>query len=377
MRPMSVCVVSSWYPTASDPLYGIFVFQFARRLLRSKVPVFVITSSFSDGEVWSGAYEGVPTYRIRPGRLIGVLRLLKSVILLRSARLVHVHASDSFGCVFVLFSRLLGKPTVVTVHRADILYSPPGLYRIIRRLALKLSDRVIAVSFATSELATLAGAPSPGTVIIPNSADELLFKPRPKATARKVLGIEEASKVILFVGNLIPRKRVESIISSLPDVAREVPGCILLVVGDGTARDSLQHLVAALGCGALVRFLGRVPSDKLALCYNAADVFVLPSIHEGQPMVLLEAMASGLPIVTTAVGGNAETVSHMKNGYVLDESALKELPLWIVSILKDEALAQAFGDESLRIYKVMFSESAQIRRMKGVYNSCLRNKHNT
>src|SRR5207302_9835111 len=132
------------------------------------------------------------------------------------------------------------------------------------------------------------------------------FKPRDRDGARVSLKIEQAEKVVLFVGNLEPRKQVDVLLRAFARVRNELPDSVLLVVGSGEnagALDqtaNLEHLTIELNLSDNVRFLGRINDQRLLDCYAAADMFALPSSSEAQGIVALEAMASGLPVVATA-----------------------------------------------------------------------------
>jgi len=135
-----------------------------------------------------------------------------------------------------------------------------------------------------------------------------------RAPAREALGLPREAKVLVSVGGLVERKGFHRVIECLPALRSRFPGLHLLIAGgagpEGDWTRRLQAQVAALGLADCVRFLGVVTHDRLRVPLCAADAFVLATRNEGWANVFLEAMACGLPVVTTRVGGNAEVVRH-------------------------------------------------------------------
>jgi len=366
-----VCIASSWYPHIDNPYFCIFVHEFAKRIHRAGVRVFVFTiHGKADREVENN--NGIPVLRIRLNRFFIFPNLFKLLIFFKAfkrADIVHVHAIDLFGSISALLAKFMRKPVVITVHRADVLPSDSLIFRLLRTIVLRSVDRVIAVSNATRNLALSCGAPNNKVVVVYNAVDESIFHPRSKTLCRLKLNIPQNSKVILSVGNLIPRKGFSYLIRAFPIILTKIPNAILIIIGDGPQRDELIRIVKNLKLEDKVIFTGRITTDDLCSYYGAADVFVLPSLHEGHAVVLLEAMSSGLPVVATNIGGNLETVSDGKNGYLVEPKNVDQLADAVVKILSNEKRTHEYGNASLRIYKEKFSEEKQIRKIFEIYST--------
>lgn len=177
--------------------------------------------------------------------------------------------------------------------------------------------------------------------IIENGVDNLFFVPGGREK-------EAEAVVILFVSRLIEGKGLQYLIPELPGIQESVRqktgrGVRLVIVGDGPYRTALEELTAGAGARELVRFEGRKDKEQVQRYYQAADLFVLPSLSEGMPNVVLEAMASGLPIVMTPCEGSKELVTD--NGII---ASLKNLPEALIRVCADERERRAMGQNSLR-----------------------------
>jgi teichuronic acid biosynthesis glycosyltransferase TuaC len=159
--------------------------------------------------------------------------------------------------------------------------------------------------------------------------DTMKFAPIPRADARAVFDLPADARVLLTVGGLVERKGFHRVIACIPELLHEFPTLQYIAVGaggpEGDYSATLHRLVAELGVGQHVRFLGSLPPERVAHAISAADVFVLATSNEGSANVLLEALACGVPVVTTDVGGNRAIVCRENLGTVVpfgDDSAL-------------------------------------------------------
>jgi glycosyltransferase involved in cell wall biosynthesis len=355
MQGLKVCIATSWYPNSSNPYNCLFVEEFARRLNRAGAQVVVLT----------------PVLPMSRRGVASLLELFYHVIpftkVFRRYDVVHVHAVNKFGSLATIVGRLIGKPTVVTVHRGDVLSSRDPVHKPLRWLALKVASCVIPVSESTKALVLALGAIGEKMIVVPNAVDESVFRSRSRIECRMQLALPLDSKVILAVGNLERRKGFELIVRALPSILQEVPSAMLIIVGDGPEKTTLVKLVETGGLQTSVLLVGRVPTSVLSLIYSAADIFVLPSCHEGQPVVLLEAMASALPIVATRVPGNVDTIENNGNGILVPPADISELADGIIKILEDETLAARMSKNSRELYRSRYSEVNQMRAIARIY----------
>jgi len=180
---------------------------------------------------------------------------------------------------------------------------------------------VFAVSQSLKQHALALGIPDTKIGVVGNGVDTDKFHRVPQRDARRALGIPDDAVVLVSVGALVERKGFHRVIECLPELRQRFPRLHYLVVGgpspEGDWSRELRRLARDVGVENCVHFLGALAPEALKQPLSAADVFVLATRNEGWANVFLEAMACGLPVVTTEVGGNAEVVSDPKLGILV------------------------------------------------------------
>jgi glycosyltransferase involved in cell wall biosynthesis len=213
---------------------------------------------------------------------------------------------------------------------------------------MKRSDALIAVSkYTVNELTDLYGIKKEKIHVIYNGVDVEKFKPRPnKAELRREFGLEEDKKIVLFVGRLYHRKGLETLLRSIPPVLKEFSNVKFAISGKGFKKkeENLRNLAKELDIEDYVKFLGYVPDEKLPLLYSASDIFVLPAIYENFPFAILEAQSTGLPVISTNVGGIPEFLVDNENGFVIEPRDPEQLTQKVLTLLQDPKLAKEMGD---------------------------------
>jgi glycosyltransferase involved in cell wall biosynthesis len=207
----------------------------------------------------------------------------------------------------------------------------PLFFRPLSRRVWTEAGAVVAVSEDLRSLA-LQTCPDLDIKVIPNAADTVRFTP----------GSDVDPYTVLFVGRLIPRKNVEHLLTAFREVLHRIPSARLVIAGDGPEASNLEALARTLALGNAVRFLGHVQREDLPELYNRASVFVLPSEREGMPNAQLEAMASGLPLVTTVA--SAELLD--RNGLAVTAGDIAEIAEALTRYGLDAELRHEHGRRS-------------------------------
>ena len=211
------------------------------------------------------------------------------------------------------------------------------------------------------------------TEIVPNGVDVEKFKPMENPTAVKRqfgLGNEPC---VLFVGSLIPRKGLSFLVEAAKKIVKENADTKFLIVGEGPLKNQLTVSLESANLSGNFKFLGNLKEDALLAAYNCADVFVLPSIQEGQGIVLLEAQASGKPVVAFDVGGVNEAVRNKETGLLVKRGSSVELANALLRLLSDKSLREKMGANGRGFVSENFTWDICAQKMLKVYREALGN----
>ena len=209
-------------------------------------------------------------------------------------------------------------------------------------------DRVIcATELERTSLRQLYDADPAKVTVIPLGVDLDLFQPASKTEARAELGLSEDQHIVLFVGRIEPLKGVDILINAAAMLESDVECSVMVVGGDNTAKTQvakLRDLARARGIEGRVSFVGAVDHERLPLYYNAADVCVVPSHYESFGLVAVEAMASGVPVVASRVGGLTGTVRDGETGYLIPWLCPEPFAERIELLLDNDSLRRNLGE---------------------------------
>jgi glycosyltransferase involved in cell wall biosynthesis len=233
--------------------------------------------------------------------------------------LIHVHGHPYLSSFLAAkIAKRYAKPLVLTQHNTFIEYN--NIFDTVEKLndlavgkqVLKEADKIIVVSNATRNYVLSLGADPAKIEVLHNGVDLERFKPLPdvKGEMRKKLGIPEEACVVLTVRRLVYKNGIDTLLDSAEIAVKKNPKLVFVVVGRGPDFEEVKEKIAQLGMQRNFRLTGFVSDEDLPFYYNVADLFALPSKSgEGLPLVALEAMACGLPVIATDVGGTSEILS--------------------------------------------------------------------
>jgi L-malate glycosyltransferase len=282
----------------------------------------------------------------RPGLDLSVARRIRQAVVDHRIDLLHAHQYTPFFYA-ALSRRLSASPPILFTEHGRHYPDQRKIKRVLaNRLLLKSSDRITAVGhFVKRALIDNEGIAQSRIEVIHNGIDPADFPPADpdsRARARATLGIGENCPLVMQVARFHPVKDHETAMRAFALVTEKIPNARLCLIGDGEQRQALEAMSAELAIHDHVLFTG-VRADVTDLL-PAADLFVLSSLSEGISVTLLEAMAVGLPIVATEVGGNPEVVEHDVTGLLSPRSDFRALAENLTTLLQAPARCKAFGD---------------------------------
>jgi len=241
-------------------------------------------------------------------------------------------------------------------------YLKPLLGRVDRFLAVAESHRRYLVE--------REGLPADRVEVVYNGVDTARYRPRPPDPARaRQLGLGGDKRWLVTVASLKPLKRIDLLIDAFARVVAERPELGLLIVGDGPERAALEARVRRLGLEDWVVFLGL--REEVEKILNLSELFVLSSRTEAFPNALLEAMASGLPVVATNVGSVPELVEHGKSGLLVEPGDAEALARAILEVTADRSRARAMGEQGRSVVESRFGLDTMCRERERIFAEIL------
>lgn len=347
-QPPKIIVFSSLFPSAARPGAGVFIrermFRVGRHLpivVVSPVPWFPLQGLIrywrphfrrqpERYEEQDGFQVFYPRFFSLPGLLKGLdgffMALGSLPVFYKLKRefkfnIIDAHFAYPDGYAATLLGLWFKVPVTITLRGTEVPLSKMPERKKRMLTALKRAACVFSVADSLKQHMASIGADPGKILVVGNGVDSEKFYPLEKAAARKSLAIPSDARVLVSVGGLVERKGFHRVVEVLPEIIESYPKLIYLIVGgggpEGDMRLQLEQQVKSLGIEDNVRFLGALPSEQLKEPLSAADVFVLATANEGWANVFLEAMACGLPVITTDVGGNKEVVSDQALGAIV------------------------------------------------------------
>lgn len=353
-----IVVFTTLFPNAAQPEAGVFIRERMFRVAKV-LPLMVVAPApwfpfqgcirffrphFRPALPYREIQDGIEILHPRFFSIPGIFKSLDGFFLALSTftlmrRLHHEQHCDIIDSHFAypegyaasLLGRWLGLPFTVTLRGTESRLAKKPAFRKRMALALKSAAKVFSVSDSLRRVALSLGIPESKVQVVGNGVDTLKFHALDKAEARTRLGLPSNSSILISVGGLVERKGFHRVIDCLPKLLKGFPTLHYLIVGgpspEGDMGAQLRAQVSILGLDKQVIFTGPMKSEALKEPLSAADVFVLSTRNEGWANVFLEAMACGLPVITTAVGGNAEVVCKPELGTIVpfdNQAALEQ-----------------------------------------------------
>jgi glycosyltransferase involved in cell wall biosynthesis len=307
------------------------------------IALYVVT--FNDGRLYSelkatGVY--VELIEERKNHAMALVLKLRSILEKWKIEIVHAHGyKESF--LGGLAARSIGVKAVVRTHHGRGVLAGNFKHTWIEWVnRVFLTDYSIAVSHELKQYLKTYHYKEPKIKVIHNAINPVNVKPhRRPEHVKSALGLSMTSLIIGSMGRMVSVKGYDVFIKGALAVANKIPNAMFILAGDGPLKNELQSMAQKLGIEKRFRFLGFRKDAYDVL--STFDIFVLTSLHEGVPMVLLEAMALNKPIVSTMVGGIPEIISDHENGLLIPCMCPDSLAEACISLCKDKALRTRLG----------------------------------
>jgi len=377
MEKRKILFIARSYPSRKKPISGIFIKEHAKAISLYE-DVVVITSEYVSGlknvyRINSNIEDRIQVMRVsyrkspipKTTYLIYIWGILSAFRIIRKEGwkpdIIHAHIYSE-GVPALILKKLYGIPVVISEHFSSFPRKMiRGFEKIKAIFALNNANLIITVSEDLIKHIKLYGIKNVFKVV-PNTVDTKIFYP---STERK----SRITKRLLLVASLIPVKGISYLLESLAILKKERNDFILNVVGDGPYRKQYKEYAYELGIKDKVNFHGLKTKEEIAQFMRNADIFVLPSVWENLPCVLIEAMASGLPIIASKIGGIPE-IMNKKTGIIVPPKN-KEALFSAISYMLNHT--QDYSKDEIASYaKNNFSYEVVGKQFNNIYKKLLR-----
>ncbi|MBZ0155109.1 MAG: glycosyltransferase [Alphaproteobacteria bacterium] len=312
--------------------------------------------------------EGIRVHSLpRKENGVDYLSFLKVAKILRRGKIdiIHTHNTQPFidGTTGAL---LAGVRTIVHTDHSRI-FPDKRRYMIAERIMSHFAYKVVGVSHSTSRDLIHYEKIAPRKVMtIPNGIDGSAYRRAvDRGKKKRELGIAGKDPVIGLGVRLVKQKGIGYLLRAMPEVRRAFPDSALVIAGKGEYESVLKREAAELGIADTVFFIG--PRMDMAEVLQVFDLYVLPTLWEGLPLVLLEALAAGCPLLATDVGGNSMVIEHGVNGSLVEPESPAALSAEIIRLLKDTAARDAYRMRGKEVFEEKFSAAIMARNYQELY----------
>ena len=291
---------------------------------------------------------------------------LEAALLAFGPDVVHLQTAETIALATIKFCKKYDVPLVSTGHAyPDNITDQFPMLKPVKKPVNAVLRAYMASFLKHSEYATMPTELAIGDLVpknrkkfdvtveaLSNGIDLTEFKPgKPDTKVLKKYGLKTGVQRVLYVGRVDPEKSIDKVVLAFAQALSKVPEAELTIVGDGIAMPGLKKQVEELGITEKVRFLGKIVPPELIEIYRSGTVFVTASETETQGIVLIEAAATGLPLIAVDAGAVGELCRNRKNGILCPVGDVEAIGRAIVLMLSDEALRQKYALESLEIAK--------------------------
>jgi glycosyltransferase involved in cell wall biosynthesis len=296
---------------------------------------------------------------------IGGLILTAYAVLKNKSSVIHAHWAIPTGLIGVWVGTLLRKPLLVTVHGSDLRMAleKSGFIKKTFAYVCRNATHLNCVSEVQKRELECLGTPSEKISTIPMGIDTAFLetgeKRRPDLARRPV--------TVLSNRNLLPIYNVSLLIRAIPIVLKEEPETKFLIAGDGTEKKALEGEAESLNINSSVKFLGRVPHEKMPDLLSQSDIYVSTSLHDGTSVSLLEAIGSGAFPVVTDIPANREWIMDGENGFLVPKNKEEFLAKRIIDVIRNRELLGRSRERNRLLVEERALWPGYIKKIKNIY----------
>ncbi len=386
-----ITILTTSFPRFEGDNAGRFVYDFARELSRSGCSIHVIAphdskvvmnsfsfavehftyffpKSFQSLAYGAGMVSRIKSHWFRLFQLPFFLGSFFLSALKSKGEVLHAYWTPA-SLVALAVKLFTGKPVVLHLWGSDILFTQiPIIWHLLVKL-FNRADAIICESQHFADQIIAKGVSRKLVTVLPNGIDLEQFKPLDKISLRTQWGLPLDRPLLLTIGSLSEIKGHKYLLTALPNILEAYGPVQVVIVGEGEFRLFTELMIAKLKLNNCVHLAGFQKGETIAQWLNTADIFVLPSLLEGTPNILLEAMACELPVVSTSVGGIGSVIEDGENGLLISPKSGTELADAVISLLRDPVLRKRLGTNARKTllgqYGSWVEQSIKLKKLYG------------
>ena len=386
---MKILVLTTTFPRWEHDMRPAFVYELSKRLEQSGLEI-VVLAPHCDGAKQFEILDGMKIYRYRyffptkyqklvydggilpnikkstlakvqiPFLLISEIISTLKIIRKEKIEIIHSHWIIPNGLAGAIGKILFNIPHITTAHAGDVFtIQKSGMLQMAGSFVLSNAELITANSvFTKKSILSINSSVDNKIRIIPMGVDECRFCKKDRIRAGEPT---ESSRIILSIGRIVEKKGLKYLIMAMQEIIKRYPDMTLFIGGDGPEKKQLIQLCSELNLEKNVIFLGFVAPEKIAELYASSDIFILPSIEtkdgdtEGLGVVLLEAMACGVPVIGSNLGGITDIIEDNKTGLLTRPGDPDDIARKILSLISDKELRTTLSKNAITLVNEKFS----------------------
>ena len=304
--------------------------------------------------------------------IIRIIQFSHQLIKDKSIKVIHINTAYDLrslmrDALFIVISRILRKKIVLQIHQR-IEPSHNKIIDFITKHVFPLCNKILVFSQESKKiLATLV--PEGKIELFPNPVVVDDFKMGDKSYKNE-LNIPKEGKIVLFLSRLIKEKGVYDLIESIPEIIQRNENVYFVFAGEGPDRIQMENTCKMKGIEKQVRFTGHIPYKDVIRAFSSADIFVLPTYFpEGMPMAILQALAAGLPIISTPISSIPDIVTDGINGFLVEPHASDQLTEKISLLISKKELRNRMGEDNIKLARKEYDLDIVLKKLELLYLS--------
>ncbi len=386
---MNILIISHFFPPHKGGVETAS-YNTAKKLVKFGHNIVILTSKNEKTSPKYQKMDGFLVYRFKSFYLpeikgipqissFGVMpkAVFKLAKIIRKHQIQIIHAEGRlFPITFIasLLNKLVFKRPIYITAQGRLSIGLTGLIEflfdiIITKFLYQKSDKIICVSNSLKKRLISINIDPKKLIVIPNGVDVSVFNPYNSSTfLDKYIIKKTPTKKVIFVGRLDPQKGVEFLIRAIPHIISEYNKVHFFILGNGNLELKLKNLVKILKIQSYVSFINMIPLDKMPEFYASADIFCLPSLHEGFPLSIAEALSMGLIIVASATEGIPEAIIDKKNGFLVETGNVNSLVDKLLRSLRlNKEKVKEMSERNISLAKNKYSWDFIVKQIEDVY----------